>query len=252
MAAYHILTRRMSFNVDITWDTSHGANNDLWMMLDQVGKKGAMLQFLVSYNVPHGPWSEDARYHQSVAALSDMFETSTPAQSPLFMSMWVQILHDFREAGLLSDSASADDVWEAMRTHSPWRRKGSKLVKSRFMAFVRESRMEIAQLSARALGYLYVCLELGWLKGSLPVTLFDSGAKTSSDPAEKSTKATVESSAEKVLRRMGANSTVLAAITFADRGTGRLLKMVHEVAAPLEAWHSSRPLVGANMYAGDQ
>lgn len=65
ICAYHFLSRRLPYCVDLAVDPSHGGNNDAWLVADALGLKGLLLLFLVAFNVPHGPWSEDARYRQA-------------------------------------------------------------------------------------------------------------------------------------------------------------------------------------------
>lgn len=239
VAAYWFLTRHLKHNIDITYDPSHGVNNDVWLFLDAIHLKSLMLLFLVVFNTPHGPWSEDTRYRQCLSALTESFALHTPEEFPLFMSKLPQILQDGAFKHLQGHENPAEAVWQQLARENPWSRKGSKLVKSRFMAFCRTARYEAQHYTVRALGYEYVCLEMGWMTASKvkPLTI-KPVADTSS--SSKSTSAKVETSEEQQLRKSAQNNMVLSAIVFGSYDNACRLRLMLQLTAPLEEWHTTQ------------
>jgi len=73
VCALNFATRRLRMNIDITFDPSHGLNNDIWLAFSDVGLRAEMLLWLVCFNVAHGPWSEETRYVQCKQAMQDRF-----------------------------------------------------------------------------------------------------------------------------------------------------------------------------------
>lgn len=72
----------------------------------------------------------------------------------------------------------------------PLVRKGSKLLRSRFMTFARGPRKDSAQFIPRAFGNLFVCAERGWLRSVNPLPLHaalpvDSGPAQAADGLER-------------------------------------------------------------------
>lgn len=166
LAAYRCLTRRLKYNIDMTADPSHGANNDLWLFLDGIGLKGLMLQFLISFNTPHGPWAEDTRCAQALTAFSQLLETSKPTDVPLFMECVSDMIEEKRDTEFIFGADPAQALLDDLRLNHPWKVKGSQCVRSRFLAFTREAKKELKQYSARQIDYQHLCLEMGWLGGT--------------------------------------------------------------------------------------
>lgn len=239
LGAYHFLTRGKTFNLDMVFDFSHGVNNDTWLCIEGLGLRGLVMQFLVAFNCPHGLWAEDTRYAQSLAALSEMFRSQRPCDSPLFVAMVNDMAKDREAQGHPATADPMKDIWQALQRDNPWSRKGSKLLRSRFMAFVREARKESAQFIARAFGYLFVCAELGWLPSVNPLPLH-TARLGDSEPAQGSTASKVEAPEEKAMRTTGQNSMTMAAVTFSTKGHAQRLRIVIELCSPLEQWHSEQ------------
>lgn len=73
VCALNFATRRLRMNIDITFDPSHGLNNDIWLAFGDTGLKAEMLLWLVCFNTAHGPWSEETRFVQCKQAMKDRF-----------------------------------------------------------------------------------------------------------------------------------------------------------------------------------
>ena len=114
------------------------------------------MRFLVVFNTPYGPWSEDTRFRQCQSGLKELCALQKPADLPLFEAMLPQMLEDKAFRHLQGHANPAEATWHMLMTENPWSRKGSKGVKGRCMAFCRGARHEAKHYTARAFGYIYV------------------------------------------------------------------------------------------------
>lgn len=76
VAAYYFPTRKLLANADFTPHMSHGANNDAWLCLSEIGIKSQVLLWLVTFNIPCGPWASVARFQECRAALREFYDPS--------------------------------------------------------------------------------------------------------------------------------------------------------------------------------
>lgn len=238
MAAFNFLSRHMHLNLDLTPDTSHGVNNDVWALFGELGIRGQMLLWLVAFNVPVGPWQTDARFQECRAALADLFKNHTPKSCPLFQSMAPRILMDPKYQELQNEPDPMVALWAELEQGSPWALKGTKIVKSRFMGFTRKARAEMEHLTARGFGYLFACLEMGFLdkKGLAKLELPDKCG----DGSMNTTNAERETSEEKELRSSCVNNMVLACLQYNNKDSAGYLRVVLELVRPLELWHGQQ------------
>lgn len=236
VAAFFYLSRHLQYNVDLAVDGSHGANNDLWLFLGAIGAKQLCLMLLISFNIPHGPWSEDARFSQCATAFSSLLEEQDAASCPLFQNMLPQMLNESAAKDLAGDD-TAQNLWSYLMSENPFMRTNSKLVKSRFMAFCRFARQEAKHFTLRAFVYIYVCLEMGWLSSWQAKAVSVLGAPNG-EFATGSTSSKREAAEEKALRQSCQNHMVLAAVTFGQYENGRKLRAILQLTLPLEEWHS--------------
>lgn len=162
-AAYNYMVRKMGVCADLSPDMSHGVNNDIGQFYGELSLKRQMLLWLAVFNIPVGPWSTDARWQQCRSALQDIYQKHDWRDVPLFEAMAHSMLSDPKYADVAGEEDAYGCLLERLAEDSPWRRKGVKLVRSRFMAFSRKATDEMRQASSRGFGYLLTCLELGLL-----------------------------------------------------------------------------------------
>lgn len=240
IAAYNFLTREMHCCADLTPDPSHGSNNDIWQLFQDLGVKSQMLLWLIAFNIPMGPYQSDARFQEVRCVLDDLFSNCDPASTPLFLAMAPAMLQDeeFKDLEAADDPTAA--LWERLSSESPWKTKGTKMVKSRFMAFTRKARVEVGHLGARGFGYLLACIETRFVTDKsldkMPI-LNLSGEVGIGMGTTSSTLETVE---EKAVRRTGANNMMLGALVYNNEDSAKLLRAMLELVAPVEVWHTNR------------
>lgn len=234
LATYHALPRHMRVNIDITADPSHGANNDLWLFLARIGLRRLMLQWLISFNTPHGTWSEDQRYAQALVALSQLLATATPQKVPLFLDLVPDMIREKRENDIDLGPDPFEFLWNDLRLNHPWKLKGSQCVRSRFLGFTREAKKELQHFATRQFGYQHLCLEMGWL-GEAQAKLVKVTETKSHEATSNTTSSKHETPEQKALRVSCRSSAVLACMTFACRSNANRLKLVVELTSPIEA-----------------
>lgn len=71
IAATNFLLRRLNCNIVANSDISHDANNDIIATLKDCQLWPLFLCLCASWNMPHGPWAEQARFHQIKEALGE-------------------------------------------------------------------------------------------------------------------------------------------------------------------------------------
>lgn len=175
---------------------------------------------------------------QCESALSELLHESRPADAPLFEHFLPQMLQDGFANQLQNSARPADEMWELLRSESPWSRKGSKCMRSRFLAFFREARHESKFWAARAFGYIYVCIEIGSMAKVELQPLKFSKAKKQDDPAMATTSARRETEEEQAMRASSQNNMVLSALVFSSQENASKLRLVLELTEALETWHS--------------
>lgn len=214
---------------------SHGVNNDIWQFYCELSLKGQMLLWLAVFNIPVGPWATDARWQQCRSALQDIYQKHDWRDVPLFEAMAHSMLSDPKYADVAGEEDAYGCLWERLAEDSPWRRKGVKLVRSRFMAFSRKARDEMRQASSR--GFLGARPAGGHqLEGPR-----DPRRGQRCDPP-LTTSSSRESVEEKALRLSCANNLVLGCMAFNDADACMYLRLTLE----FSSW-SSRSNVGMGL-----
>lgn len=240
LSGFSYMARHLNLVVDLTPDPSHGINNDVWGLFSELGLKGLFLLWLVVFNIPVGPWATDARYHECRNALDELFREHSYDSCPLLQSMAPKILQDPAYRDLQDGGGDVmQGLWSRLASDSPWRVKGTKLVKSRFMGFCRTARAEMNQATARGFGYLYRCMEMGFLgEKNIKTLRFAAGDGTEDVSGPKSS--TRESKEEAQLRLSCMSNMVLGCMQFKNSESCSNLRLLLELLRPLEAWHTDQ------------
>ena len=154
------LQGRFCFNVDVTYDPSHGVWDDIQHMLKMAGLGPWTILMMVVFNVPSGPWADDARFQQVVTALGSLFDNFRPSEAPLFQHLSTQLIEEMGATAAHDDESPEQIVWNKMKDNSPWRTKGEKVVMNRFMGFIVKGRRFLRSWFQILCSYLYAGLEM--------------------------------------------------------------------------------------------
>lgn len=134
VASAHFMLYKAGLCADIVWDPAHGAWNSVKMMATESGQMGFLLALLCTWNLPHGPWADDARSSQILELLQELSSGPLEHIPPLLAARLGEIADELGTGEQLSGD-SLPEVWESFRKDSPFRRKGSKVCLNRFLVF---------------------------------------------------------------------------------------------------------------------
>ena len=131
-------------------------------------------------------------------------------------------------------------IWESLKSEGgPWKTKGQKVVKSRFMAFTRRARREMAVMAQRSFCYQYTCLELDML-GAKKVIKLTLRPDIADDPASGTTDSKRLTSEEKILRNSCQNTMVISCLMYGNMLKRQRLAVALACVEGLEKWHQEQ------------
>ena len=198
-----------------------------------------MLVCLIAYNVPCGPWADDARYHQCKEALAHLFDHHSPQGCPLYLNMLDEFLMEAKQENQLkADDEVEESIWLDLQIHSPWLLKGDKVVVNRFMGARRKAATEVQHWCKRSFAYQYVCLEMDFFQGAKFIKI--AAGKDNDDENGGSTSAKKLCSYEKKLRGACRNCMVIAALVFGDYENCIRQKIIAKATDMIDDWHSEQ------------
>ena len=238
VAALMALIFLFRLNLDFFPDPSHGGTNDFWNAGHMCDLKGFLYMLLLVINTPHGPWSEDTRFQQVVQNLKDTVMHTKPFDMPMFMDLFPKMLWD---AGIeMSEEDDWKEVvcnqWDGLVTDSPWTRKGTKCMKSRFLGVLRHGKILKSEWHKRLYGDVSTCIELGIMECETNVARIKIKDKPQAEG--KSTSQTKEPAEEAALRKACANQLAMSCVWMANEENQRRLAVLLEVGHPLSVWHT--------------
>lgn len=232
------LERVCSMNIEKFWDFSHSNWRDIICALKSVSLWGHCLLALIAYNVPHGPWADDMRLSQCKASMEHLFATEVPTESPLWLSLYPQMIEEGGHHDTLQAESPEQALWHRCRDNSPWANKGHKCVVNRFMGMRRRAAEESRVWSMRSFSYQYTCLECGFYKGARFNKLVVLDEKLGEpDGGTASRKLT---NAEKCLRSACQNCLVVGSLFYADEENKVKQSMLWVATEPLDKWHGQQ------------
>ena len=172
-----VCKRLLSLNFDEVPDLGHGIWNDCKLALRRSGHWSHVLLMLLSWNVRHGPWSEDALMQEVLGAVKNFLNyVRKPTDSPLFMSLVGRMAFDQQSEflGLFQDDLPAA-LLQRFRDFNPFQLSGSKTNLNRFMSVLKMGRDTAASWTFTYLAMLLACLDAGYLTGSRFLRLLAAG-----------------------------------------------------------------------------
>ena len=228
-------------NLDATWDLSHIVANSWKGGMAQSGLMPFHRLMTVGWNARHGPWLEAVRWGQAMETMQHHVSLMQCAECPLFVQLLPKILADSGEAHRIHERDIAEVVWNDLQEGLPWRRRGTHVSDTRFLASLRESRSEDKVFHARQYGYVLASLEFDLLKGAKFTIFFRLRSKSNTaapgSEEEKGLRSELKAS-ETALRSVCANLLVLATMLYSSDRNQFLERIIVFVSSPLEAWHS--------------
>lgn len=226
-------------NLSVWCDPSHGAWADTKQSLKDTNLLGFWMLVMVGYNVPHGPWNDDARYALLKEAFADFQRNHTAKTSELFQHHAAEILHDIGgRSQLPGEKAVDEELWDMMCRESPVARKGYKVNLNRFFHGLQVARDDMRHWTARLMLYQFTAIENGMLASRRPPKVKAVASSSAAGSEEKpTTDATRLDVLERGIRRAGANALEIAVTLFEDRANKTLVRIILASTEPTEKWH---------------
>lgn len=241
MTAGHWLLYDQSCNVDIQFDPSHGAWNDVRGAARDAGFLGLLMGCLLTWNIPHGPWDDDVRASQVAQMIRDM-GSAQAGVPPLFAARAHDIIAESGRQSLLPDKDLLETLLLEFLTENPFGRKRSKICLNRFMSLVGEGRRETTIWSLRRTAYELIALELDLLtsrsfENVLVKASSTAQAGANDEAPDKSTDSKRMDPVDQAVRKGMANSLVVGVYILSGPLNRRRLNIFLEASVPIEQWH---------------
>ena len=134
VSALQFLQRVERLNVDEHWDLNHGAWDSEKTAIADVGDRPWLLLMLMTVNAMSGPWSSDARFQRSWAAMCQLWQQKRPHDMPLFMAAIGPIADELSIPR--DDPGLPEKAWNAVLLAGPLGRKGYICNLNRFYGFI--------------------------------------------------------------------------------------------------------------------
>lgn len=230
------MERQLGLNIEKCWDLSHSVWRDTIMSLKMCDLWTTTILCLIAYNLPSGPWSSDARYHEVRQGMRHLHRTSSPYDNALFMSQLPGLIDEMKREDLLNHPRPTEALWDAVFETAPWEVKGSKCVLNRFFGVRRRAKEETARWKQRAFAYQFLCIEQGFFRGARFQQLAMRDDVGAGQPGS-STSARRTSEHERTLRSACANCAVIAALVYGNDDNAFRQRVFWVTSQPLDTWH---------------
>lgn len=239
MSAVNFLQQAARINIDDVSDFAHGCHRDLSLALKRIGAWPHVLLQLATWNIPHGPWSEDVRHREVVACYKSLFEQHPrPESSPLFMSLLPHLIHEAGERSTAAEDHTVDRFWNMLQVFNPFAVKGAKTNLNRFLSYLGQGSIEADLHTSRLFGYLSCCLEQDYLGNSkLTRLICQKKSKFQSGPS-RTTNASRTNEMDAALANAAVNQLAVGTLVLLDKGVQLRERAIQRTAAPLMDWFS--------------
>lgn len=242
MAAMHALRYGFHMNISPHFDSSHGAHKDYDAAISAVGLRQFMILFLISVNLPHGPWRNDERWHQLRAAMRDHYAASSAGECVLFQQLAGRMWHELGAAGHQwpSERPREEEVWAFLQDREFGAKKDRRIDMCRFLASLSSARKALGTWSVDLFERTFLALEHDYLQGRRFAKLLvkaapegepDQDAAMSTNPV----KAGID---DRALRSCAQNAVAISVVFLSDYDNFKTLQVIVQLSRPLEVWHS--------------
>lgn len=232
--------RAKGFNWEWWWDFSHGAWGDTKKPMKDAGLFSLFLLWLVTFNLPHGPWNDDMRYCELQGAWTTCVTHFNARTFVLFEESVASITKSLLRAGVDIDTSGDVDeqVWDLVKTNNPLNKKGHKCNLNRFFEGTGVMRDAMPAIKMKQFQYEFLGLETG-VVATKKMVKFMAAPVEGDDAAEgkASTDQHIVSISDKAIRGCAHNALAIAIGTMSDPLNESLLRMMLAVILPVESWH---------------
>lgn len=232
--AVGFLGRQERLVVEPLWCASHSSWRDFQRVLKATNLWTYWLLLLITMNVAHGPWSEDARYAAVRQAWSELRQFFVPNICPLFDEWASNMVWEQGLSSQLTGTQTAE-LWECLSSETPMSLKDYKVNMHRFWHGVEKAKQYAVHWSSFLLGCSYLGLERDILhSASVRKVLFPA---TATSEATASTSSAIPGADDKALHQTCTNFVALAVLFLYDRSRLATLRCILCACRPVEAWY---------------
>ncbi|CAK0789936.1 unnamed protein product, partial [Prorocentrum cordatum] len=226
----------LNLNVDMPWDQTHGAHNDIMDGFREAGEYHRMAFVALRLNIPVSPWLENMRWKQVLGCAGELFDKyEHPRELPFFADMEHALMHEPAGVKFLQTDEPPVAFWEHLKTSNAFTNRGTKIMIGRYGDIIRKLRSELPHFEQRKFFYMAACQELDMLHGRAFTKMLCENDANLDDP-NADTAAKKDTSAEKKLRKQGCNQMVTGLMEMLSSDCkAKDACMVH-AATPWEQW----------------
>jgi hypothetical protein len=228
------------FNIEFSWDFSHGCWGDTKQSLKDSGLFPLFLLWLVTFNVPHGPWNDDARFVELKASWEMCMANFDAKTCVLFQEQASRLGKILKRSGHDFDSSEDMDtqLWEIVKAESPLLRKGHRSNLNRFFEGTGAMRAGLKTLPIKQFQFEFLGVESGVVSTKKMVKFLQAPLEEDDAAAGKATtdpnKACIS---DKAIRGCAHNALAISIATMSDVMNQLLLTMILSVTFYVEEWY---------------
>ena len=152
-------------NVMFIPDGDHGAQRSVWQILQETHLHCFWLLMLVVWNFVDGPDENAYSFRQLQGAVTEIQNTTTPANNFAFQQYAAKMREEFVAAGYEFPGDQSEDVetWQAWVETTKNRRKPERTVTNRFQATIATAQREVRRWTIDLFEREHLCLQLDML-----------------------------------------------------------------------------------------
>lgn len=159
------LNYKLHCNVDMTWDTAHGAWGSCRDGVQRAGLSSHLWLALMAYNVGLGEWKDRSRQEQIKQSIIDNFKTSTTQTDVCWQVCVADILN---QRGCAWSEEMEEAIYSEMEHGGCMRTTLPRVSMTRFFGIIKRFRdYESWQWAERKYGLMTACIDLGLLEKAL-------------------------------------------------------------------------------------
>ena len=223
----------LRLNVDAVFDVfEHGCHNDILGGISLVLGGMYISMQLFRFNTPMSPYDEGVRWAQ-LKKSSEEIQSRSPNMIPFWRDMVDEMLHEPAGRHCLESSDPELALHTHLKESNCTTKKGTKVIKGRYLSLVRKTREELEWPGQRKFFYTNACLELDALGTAKFSKLVMSGVNFNKMNSTSSSRETDE---EENLRKACANQLVVGLMDWCHPETIRNDKLLVASATPWEQW----------------
>ena len=225
-------------------DHSHQKHRALDAALAVVDMKAFWLLNIISMNLPHGPWSDDARYNEVNDHMKHHWQQLHGDIDPVLDDLVDRVADELCQYGgfKMARAEKREKVIAFVRGRvTDGTRKGYQCNLNRFLGSFCESKKQLSLWSTHLHERTITGLDADMFKGGAfkKLVLHGHRAELADAEAVGATSSSIRASHDKALRNACQNSLVVSVMFLADLANRKMVASIVEVVEPHVTWHGT-------------